>query len=69
MPAVLTPPAEPDPDDRDSATEYVPEHELRERGIDPALVRVLCPWATELRTLDGARCWALTDLASLLEGN
>jgi hypothetical protein len=64
--AVLTPPT-PDPDDRDG--DYVTESELRDRGIDPTLVRVLCPWATELNGQGGLRCWAVADLAPLLEGN
>ena len=64
MTAVLTPPA-PDPDDRDG--DYVTEGELRDRGIDPALVRVLCPWAAELRALDGSRCWLRADLTNLLD--
>jgi hypothetical protein len=71
VPAVLTPPAAPDPDDRDrdGASDYVTEQELRDRGIDPALVRVICPWATELHALDGSRCWSRADLRALLEGN
>jgi hypothetical protein len=60
--AVLTPPP-PDPDDGD----YVTEGELRDRGIDPALVRVLCPWAAELRALDGSWCWLRADLTNLLD--
>ena len=39
------------------------------QGVDPALVRVLCPWATELRALDGTRCRSRADLATLLEGD
>jgi hypothetical protein len=62
--AVPTPSA-PDPDDRDG--DYVTESELRNRGIDPALVRVLCPWAAELRALDGSRCWLRADLTNLLD--
>lgn len=69
MPAVLTPPAAPDPDDhdRDGATDYVTEQELRDVGIDPALVRIVCPHATELRALGGSRCWSRADLANLLD--
>ena len=66
MPSVLTPPAAHDPDDRD---DYVTEDDLRARDIDPALVRVLCPWATELTGHGGLCCWAVSDLAPLLEGN
>jgi hypothetical protein len=68
VPAVLTPPAAPDPDDRDGApaNDYVSEDQLRALGIDPALVSILCPWATELCAWGGSRCWARADLARLL---
>ena len=71
MPAVLTPPAAPDPDDRgpDPANGYLTEDQLRDLGLDPDAIRVLVPHATELRALDGSRCWSRTDLAHLLEGN
>lgn len=57
-----------DPDDCDSLTDYATEAELRDLGIDPDAVRVLAPHATELRALDGSRCWARADLADFLEG-
>ena len=69
MPTTPTAPAAPDPDDRDNASDYVTEAELRDRGIDPALVRIVCPWATEYTALDGSRCWCRGDLTKLLEGN
>ncbi|MDY3563390.1 hypothetical protein R5W23_004893 [Gemmata sp. JC673] len=46
--------------------DFVSEHDLRDLGLEPALVRVLCPHATEYRALDGSRCWAAADLAPLL---
>jgi hypothetical protein len=49
--------------------DYLSEDDLRALDIDPALVRVLCPWATELTGHDGVRCWAVAGLALLLEGN
>lgn len=70
MAVVLTAPAAPDPDDRDDCDarpDYVTEDELRALGIDPALVAILCPHATELRALDGARCWSRIDLTDLLD--
>ena len=68
MSAVLNPPA-PDPDDRagDAACDYVTEGQLHDLGIDPVLVRLVCPHATELRALDGSPCWARGDLAELLD--
>lgn len=48
--------------------DYVTAADLIARGIDPALVRVCCPWATELTDLDGSRCWAVADLGVLLGG-
>jgi hypothetical protein len=62
---VLSAPA-PDPDDRDS-NDFVTEDQLRDRGTDPALIRIFCPWATEFRALDGSRCWARADLSNLLD--
>jgi hypothetical protein len=58
-----------EPDDYDPQTDYVTEDQLRDRGIDPDAIRILAPHATELRALDGSRCWASADLAHLLEGN
>jgi hypothetical protein len=49
--------------------DYLSENDLRALGIAPALVGVLCPWATELTGLGGLRCWAVADLAPLLGGN
>ena len=69
MPAVLALPAAPDPDDRDPLLDYLTEEQLRALGIDPDAIPILAPHATELRALDGSRCWSRTDLASLLEGN
>lgn len=46
--------------------EYLTEGDLRDLGIEPLLVRILCPWATEYRALDGSRCWPAADLAPLL---
>ena len=68
MPVVLAPPGAPDPDDHDPAEDYVTEDQLRKLGIDPTLVRIFCHHATELRALDGSRCWSRVDLAELLEG-
>ena len=69
MPAVPTPPPAPDPDDgRAPSPDYVTVDDLHARGIDPALVRILCPWAVELSGHGGVRCWAAADLAPLLEG-
>jgi hypothetical protein len=48
--------------------DYLSEDDLRDLGIEPDLVRVLCPWAVELTGHDGVRCWAAADLAPLLEG-
>jgi hypothetical protein len=59
----------PEPDDRDDERDLVTEDQLRDLGIDPALVRVLCPWATELSGHGGKRCWAASDLTPLLGGN
>jgi hypothetical protein len=58
--AVPAPPNLPD--------DYVSEDDLRDLGIDPALVPVLCPGAVELTGHDGVRCWAAADLAPLLDG-
>ncbi|AMV25211.1 hypothetical protein VT84_12500 [Gemmata sp. SH-PL17] len=45
--------------------DYVSEFDLKELGIDPVLVRILCPWAIALVGHDGARCWARADLEPL----
>jgi hypothetical protein len=49
-------------------TDYLSEDDLRKRGIEPALVAILCPWAIELLALDGTRCWATDDLTPLFDG-
>jgi hypothetical protein len=64
VPTAHAPPAVPDPADRD---DYVTEGELRDRDIDPALVRARCPWAVEYRALDGSACWLRADLTNLLD--
>lgn len=69
MTAVPTAPAALEPDDCDPTNDYLTEHQLRALGIDPDAIRVLAPHATELCALDGSRCWAVGDLAPLLEGN
>ena len=62
-----TPP--PDPEgDRPLPDDYLSEDDLRNLDIDPALVPIVCPGATELTGLGGVRCWAVADLAPLLEG-
>jgi hypothetical protein len=68
---VLTTPSVPDPDDRDGdpANDDVTEDQLRDLGIDPALVPIVCRWATELTGHGGVRCWAASDLIPLLGGN
>jgi hypothetical protein len=48
--------------------DYLTEADLRDLGIDPDLVGVVCPTATELTALDGTRCWATADLVPLLGG-
>lgn len=48
--------------------DYLTAADLIGLGIDPALVRVLCPGATELTSLDGSPCWAVADLYTLLTG-
>jgi hypothetical protein len=48
--------------------DYLSEDDLIALGIDPVLVRVLCPWAAELTGHGGVRCWAAADLAARLEG-
>ncbi|MBP3954800.1 hypothetical protein J8F10_05830 [Gemmata sp. G18] len=45
--------------------DYVSERDLKELGVDPALVRIRCPWATERVGHDGVRCWARADLEPL----
>lgn len=54
--------------ENDVRTDYLDEEQLRDRDVDPALIRILCPWATEFTGHDGQRCWAVADLASLWEG-
>jgi hypothetical protein len=68
MPDVLTRPDPDEPDDQEPAADYLIEDQLRDLGIDPDLVRILAPHATELRALDGSRCWSREDLSPLLEG-
>lgn len=69
MPATPTALPDPDPDDdRVPSPDYVTVDDLHGRGIDPALVRILCPWATELTGYGGVRCWAAGDLITLLGG-
>jgi len=46
--------------------DYLTAADLTALGIDPALVRVRCPWATESTALDGSPCWAVADLIDLL---
>jgi hypothetical protein len=48
--------------------DYLSEDDLVAIGIDPALVRLLAPWATELVGHGGVRCWAADDLVLLLHG-
>ncbi|HSQ58008.1 MAG TPA: hypothetical protein VLM40_19950 [Gemmata sp.] len=47
--------------------EFIGEDDLIALGIDPEIVLMFCPWATELVGLDGKRCWAAEDIALLLE--
>lgn len=49
--------------------DFLSEGDLRALDIDPDAIRVLAPHATELTGHDGVRCWAVADLAFLLEGN
>ncbi len=56
---------EPEPEPR---PDYLSEDDLRELGIEPVLVPLLCPHAVELTGHDGIRCWAASDLTALLEG-
>ena len=37
-------------------------------GVDPSMVARICPWATELVSLDGTPCWAAEDVVALLGG-
>jgi hypothetical protein len=60
VPAVLITTAVIDPDDRDPLTDYLTEDQLRDLGGDPDSIHLLAPHATELRALDGSRCWPLT---------
>jgi hypothetical protein len=46
--------------------DYLSEDDLLALGLDPDLVRTLCPWAVELTGHGGVRCWAAADLATLL---
>jgi hypothetical protein len=48
--------------------DYLTAHDLTALGLDPALVRVCCPWALQLTALDGSPCWAVADLHTLLTG-
>lgn len=52
----------------DDQLNYITEAQLRDLDIDPDSIRVFCPWAVELGTLGGSRCWSIADLASLLGG-
>ncbi|MBP3954842.1 hypothetical protein J8F10_06040 [Gemmata sp. G18] len=45
--------------------DYVSELDLKELGVDPALVRIWCPWAIALVGHGGIRCWSCADLAPL----
>jgi hypothetical protein len=47
--------------------DYLSADDLRALDIDPNAIRVLAPHATELRALDGSRCWTRVDLAHLLD--
>ena len=47
--------------------DFVSEDDLRDLGIDPEFVRVLCPHATEYTGHDGKRCWAGDDLKPLFK--
>jgi hypothetical protein len=53
------------PDDK---SDYLSETDLRALDLDPESVGAICPWAVELRALDGSRCWSRADLAHLLCG-
>lgn len=48
--------------------DFVSEADLSDLALTPVEIRAHCPWATELTALDGSRCWAVLDLASLLGG-
>jgi len=54
--------------EQDSGVDYLDEDDLRDLDIEPSLVRIFCPWATEFTGHDGLRCWAVADLAPLVEG-
>ena len=54
--------------DPDVPPDYLTEADLHALGIDPDIVRELCPWAVELGALDGSRCWSRADLERLLGG-
>lgn len=55
--------------EQDMGIDYLDEDDVRDLDIEPSLVRVLCPWATEFTGQRGQRCWAAADLASLVEGS
>jgi hypothetical protein len=46
--------------------DYVSEVELREIGIDPAMIRAECPWIVEYVGNDGVRCWDASDIAAFV---
>ncbi|WP_162542130.1 hypothetical protein [Gemmata obscuriglobus] len=46
--------------------DYLSEDDLWALEIDPNELPRLAPHATECRALDGARCWAASDLVHLL---
>jgi hypothetical protein len=61
------PPSPPDPGGtRSLPDDYLSADDLRNLDIDPALVPIVCPGATELTGHGGVRCWAVADLAPLL---
>jgi hypothetical protein len=49
-------------------SDYLSEDDLIALGINPILVHIICPWAVELSGHNGVRCWAVDDLALLLDG-
>jgi hypothetical protein len=58
--------ARPCPDDphRDRPEDFVSENDLRELGIDPDLIRSVCPWIVEYTGHDGLRCWDVSEIAA-----